>query len=123
MALNLLLGSFAKTGDSMLNPLKQLVPPRIIKAGEAFECLHNLVPMRKGFQWQTFMAAGGYVKEIGKMQRLRTMKIFCHLDVRDLRSVLLSTSTTETHSIYANLSSVSRFPEVELENDLFCSLL
>ena len=107
----------------MLNPLKQLDQPRIIKAGEAFECLHSLVPMRKGFPWQIFIAAGGYVKEIGKMQRLRTMKIFCHLDVRDLRSVLLSTSTTETHSIYANLSSVSRFPEVELENELFCSLL
>ena len=107
----------------MLNPLKQLDQPRIIKAGEAFECLHSLVPMRKGFPWQIFIAAGGYVKEVGKMQWLRTMKIFWHLDVRDLRSVLLSTSTTETHSIYANLSSVSRFPEVELENELFCSLL
>ena len=65
----------------MLNPLKQLDQPRIIKAGEAFECLHSLVPMRKGFPWQTCIAAEGYVKEVGKMQWLRTMKIWFHHEV------------------------------------------
>ncbi|RVW77872.1 putative 12-oxophytodienoate reductase 11 [Vitis vinifera] len=85
-----------------------MVEPRMETLGEKSECAHSLLPMRKAFNG-TFLVTGGMTEKMGTTLWQRIAQILLCMGVgswptqifqRDLRSMLLSTSTTEKHSIH-----------------------
>ena len=92
-----------------------MVEPRMKTLGEKSECAHSLLPMRKAFNG-TFLVTGGMTEKMGTTLWQRIAQILLCMGVgswptqifqRDLRSMLLSTSTTEKHSIHPILFLVT----------------